>query len=357
MLIIGLTTFALYGLIEAQYLRPLLRLQSVIFFYFFVENILKIHKHGFINFWYVPHDVFQESNNRYNLAIALLSVLTFIVVISLDRFEDVTARAILFLPMLRIFCVVNQIRVLFVAINRSLFKIFWLSIFGAVIFYFFAVCGIFLYAGAYQDFVAYNRTYSLFNFNSLSDALWTLFSCFVGAMITPVFVASIDTGEIFFSILYFLAFIIFFRLVFMKILVAILCDSYRRMNNIVVQSQGGSISTFQFWRQMKEEGRLEEGRFVTVKLRTQSDEGTSFEIKFSNKGGRSERKSSSWNSPQESYELLDSHTISKHAKWLSACTADFDVGVLTRQNKREVLECLQRWQATAKLLEDKLCEI
>lgn len=157
-LVVGLTTFALYGLIEPRYLNPLFILQSTIFFYFSVENILRIHKYGFINFWYVPQDVFKESNNRYNLAIALLSVVTFIVVISLGRLEDVSARAILFLPMLRIFCVVNQIRVLFLAILRSLYKIFWLSIFGALIFYFFAVCGIFLYAGAYQDFITYNRT-------------------------------------------------------------------------------------------------------------------------------------------------------------------------------------------------------
>lgn len=353
-LVVGLTTFALYGLVDSRRSETLYVVQLILFFYFFLDNILQIYVLGLVNFWFVPHNVFKESNNRYNLVIGILSVCTFMVTVSLAKFGSTASRIILFLPMLRLFCAIPRIRMLFLAIIRILYKIYWLAIFGFLIFYFYAICGIFLYGGAYQDFVQYNKAYSLFNFNSLADALWTLYACFVSSMITPVFLASIDTGEIFYSLLFFLSFLIFFRLVFMKILVAILCDAYRKIDSIMARSPDGIVSTFDFWRYMKDEGRLEEGRWVTISVRTDASGASSFEIEFSNKGVKKSRNRSLKALKALSGEPLDCRTLSKQAQWLSSCASDSYVEEMTEESRKEAIECLNQLLASAKALEDRL---
>lgn len=306
---------------------------------------------GFINFWYVPHDVFKESNNRYNLILNVASLLIILFTVSLGQFGNVASRVILFMPMLRILCAMRWMRILFLAVIRILFKIFWLSIFGLLVFYFYAIFGIFLYAGSYQDFIEYNQTYSLFNFNSLADALWTLWACFVSSAISPVFLASIDAGEIFYSVLYFLSFIIFFRLVFMRILVAVLVDSYRRIDSIIARSPHGVISTFEFWRSMKEEGRLEEGRWVKIRVHA-DEEGNGanfFEVTFSKKGDAMIENSRRFRTRE-----VDWSTVSEHVRWLSNCSSGLATDGVSGESRREILDCIEQWEADLQLLKDNL---
>lgn len=267
-LVVGLTTHALYGLLDSRVQDPLHVVQLIFFFYFFIEPILRIYLTGLINFWYVPHDVFQESNNRYNLILSAMAATIFITTISTGSFQSAAPRIILFLPMLRIFCAIKWMRLRFLGVIRILFKISLITIFGILMFYFYALCGIFLYAGAFQDFSEYNKSFNVFNFNSLGDALLTLFVCFMSGLIRPITFAAIDTGEVFYTFVYFFFFTLVFRLIFMKTLVAILLDSHRRIETIIGKSSDGVISTFEFWRSMKDEGRLEEGRLVKIRVST-----------------------------------------------------------------------------------------
>lgn len=325
-------------------------LQSLLFIYFFLEPFLRISASGFVNFWFVPHDALAETNNRYNLIISILAVPTFIITLGLGHSDRVGYRIILFLPMLRVFCAISRIRLLFLAIIRILYKVYWLSIFGFLIAYIYAIAGIFLYSGAFQDFTVYNKTYSLINFNSFADALWTLYVCFLSSIISHVFLASIDTGEVFYSVLFYLSFLIFFRLVFMKILVAILCDAYRRIHFIIDRSKEGTISSFEFWRYMKDEGRIAQGRWVTATVCTSANGTSSFEINFLEREGTFRAQEA------QEEKALSCSCISAQAQSILDCTSQ--LALITKEElsdrSEEVMECIRILQANAKLLCRKL---
>ena len=244
----NITTSALYGTGGATgTLENSLDVVSFVFMMLAVfETFGRVGAAGWKNFWYVNDDFFQQCTNRFDWNVCVLTLFTLVVGWiakasdgrgvwfepwgTLNGYND-WARLALAIPLLRAFSTVRIIRDIvmgMLTVFPSYLPVITLLV---LLLYGYGVLGCLLFA---SDFKFYGDGYDIpdANFNSLGDALVTLFQLFVGEAWNDVLYAAMNTGKSFQAILYFISFILVITLLFTNLIIGIICSGYDTISEI-----------------------------------------------------------------------------------------------------------------------------
>jgi hypothetical protein len=159
----------------------------------FLEIGLRIGCVGWRDFWHVNNDFFQQSANRFDFKVNLVTLFVLILCMAIKASNNEPmwftkwgttpgyndwSRIVLAIPLMRAFSTIHLLRDIvmgMITVIPSYVHVFTLLI---IAFYFYGALGCMLFSSDFK----YQKDYSLpdANFNSMLDSIMTLFQLFVG---------------------------------------------------------------------------------------------------------------------------------------------------------------------------------
>ena len=223
-----------------------------------VEILARIFCAGPRAFWSLNDDFFRQQANRFDVGVMTLTMMIVVVSIvfkvsgwavanthggptiwfvkwgTIDGYND-WARLALAVPLLRIFSTIHRIR------DTTMGLLTVLPAYGHIVtlllcvVYFYAVVGCFFFASEMK----YNQNYKtpMANFNSMLDAILTLFQLFVGAGWNGVLYAAMQTGKEIQALVFFLSFSVFITLLFTNLIIGVIVSGFESVNDARKQNQ------------------------------------------------------------------------------------------------------------------------
>eukprot|EP00736_Rhodelphis_marinus_P006538 Rmarinus@m.25199 len=209
----------------------------LIMFYAF-EMIGKVFAQGISAFWDgdgLEGRRFQKEANRVDLIIVSATLLCYVI----DRLDHGSIMLegadprhfIVAIPVLRIFTVFQVARNLTVGLAYSLAGMTALFILLFVVIYISAALGVIAFAGAFTYLPYTVYTMPAANFDSLEEAVTTLFQLMGGESWSDTMYAAVDATSTLFTAVYFIAYIIIITLLFVNLFIGVVCDAYSSLSD------------------------------------------------------------------------------------------------------------------------------
>jgi Ion transport protein/Methyl-accepting chemotaxis protein-like, first PDC sensor domain len=236
---IHLVVIALFGTVPTERENALEWTAMSLFFVHWIEIGLRIYTYGFREFWFYgkfhhgSENRYQQTSHRFDTVLLIVCVLGFGVAWSLAegnisfatdndklRFTIVTT-----LPILRIFHLIRRLRRLFFTLVRILPKFVDLFTLLSVIFLVYGILGVYLFAGKFNELLQDDAPPG--NFDSLSNALQSLFQMLVGEAWADLMYAGILVTRDFVAAWYFISFICIATLLFVNIFIGLVLESFQ----------------------------------------------------------------------------------------------------------------------------------
>ena len=192
--------------------------------------------------------------NRFDFGVMCLSLIPLVVRLAGEVFEDVSflqsdlwVPAALMMPALRLFSGIEKIRVLWFSLlvilprYQNIFVLLFLGM------YQFACIGCWMLAGRFRYLAGNTWSWEpQANFNSMLDAIATLFQLFIGESWYKVKDAAHETNGGF-IMLYFLAFCLFFTVLFANVIVGVVLSSFGVIDHLQeVEADGHKLNVREF---------------------------------------------------------------------------------------------------------------
>eukprot|EP01029_Cantina_marsupialis_P022672 TRINITY_DN553_c0_g1_i9.p1 TRINITY_DN553_c0_g1~~TRINITY_DN553_c0_g1_i9.p1 ORF type:complete len:804 (+),score=163.35 TRINITY_DN553_c0_g1_i9:711-3122(+) len=234
---------------------------------FVLEVVGRVFAFGWIRFWYRHDDVYMEMGNRYDFIVTLIAVIAYLCSAffegTIDFEEEDPSRAILAVPLFRVFSSVESIKMLFFAMVRTVGVFGDVGILLLVIFYVFGAIGTVAFGGQISQLD--DETYEMLtaNFDSTLKTLGTLFQLMVGEAWSSVMYAGIDAVGMM-SMIYFVLWTLIISLLFTNLIVGIVCNSFEKVDDLRKKKGDDRISTVEMADSLKDGSLSSMIRFLKV---------------------------------------------------------------------------------------------
>jgi hypothetical protein len=267
--LINITQLGMYGTgSDIGVLETVLDTISFLFLIWgFLEIGLRIGCSGWRDFWHVNNDFFQQSANRFDLRVNVVTLFVLIICMAIKASNNEPmwftmwgttpgyndwSRIVLALPLMRAFSTIRLLRDIvmgMITVIPSYVHVFTLLI---IAFYFYGALGCLLFASDFK----YQKNYDIpdANFNSMLDSIMTLFQLFVGEAWNSVMEAAMNTGKTIPAVLYFLSYILMMTLLFTNLIIGIICSGYEKIEMVRKENaiNGRTITVSEVLQALKE---------------------------------------------------------------------------------------------------------